>query len=152
MNNHPLDQLDAKVLDKESANTAPPLRKRDKSIDFLGISKAISIVKAKRTNRSLKSLPRSQQTTKSSIASQVDSLQEKLLLLAPEGDWLRSAIFPENVTKPAGRTALPGLQVRIERTEQLLYCNVLLFQDSVALSPVAGEQKTTDAPANAPQA
>ncbi|KAG9067027.1 hypothetical protein KI688_012939 [Linnemannia hyalina] len=153
MHNHPLDQLDANVPGKESANTAPPLRKRDKSIDFLGIPRSLSKVKAKRPTRSWKFRTRSRQSAKPSIASQVDNLQDKPLSQAPDEDWLHSVIFPENVAKPTVKTALPGLQDRIERTDQLLYCSMLLRQDSViSSSSDAGEKKATDDPANAPQA
>ncbi|KAF9119466.1 hypothetical protein BGX30_003819 [Mortierella sp. GBA39] len=43
-------------------------------------------------------------------------------------------VFPENVPKPAIKTELPRPQQRIERTDQLVYCNSLLLQDSLPLS------------------
>ncbi|KAG9066999.1 hypothetical protein KI688_012911 [Linnemannia hyalina] len=154
MNNHPLDQLDANVPDKGSSDPTQPLpRKRDKFLDFLHIPRSLPKVKAKHSTQSLKSLSLSQQTAKSSIACQVDNLQGKPSSLAPDEDWLRSVIFPENVAKPTVKTALPGLQDRIERTDQLLYCNMLLRQDSIiSSSSDAGEMRATDHPAITPQA
>ncbi|KAF9298896.1 hypothetical protein BGZ88_003760, partial [Linnemannia elongata] len=152
MNNHPLDQLDAHVPGKESVNTAPPLRKRDKFLDFLSLPKSLSKIKAKRSTQSLKSQAFSEQSTYSSAASQVDSQQATPLLMASGENRPLKDIFPENVTKPAVKTALPGLQERIERTEQLLYCNMLLPQDSVVSSSFdAGEEKVPDDSANTPQ-
>ncbi|KAF9538820.1 hypothetical protein EC957_006192, partial [Mortierella hygrophila] len=153
MNNHPLNQLDANVPDKESASTAPPLNKRDKLLDLLGIPRSLPKVKAKHSTQSLKSLSLSQQTAKSSIACQVDSLQDKPLPLTPDEDWLRLVIFRENIAKHTVKTALPRLQDRIERTDQLLYCNMLLRQCSViSSSSDAGEKKATDHPASTLQA
>ncbi|KAG9062359.1 hypothetical protein KI688_005274 [Linnemannia hyalina] len=43
-------------------------------------------------------------------------------------------VFLENVSKPTLKTDLPRPQQRIERTEQLIYCNTLLLQDSLPLS------------------
>ncbi|KAF8934438.1 hypothetical protein BGZ47_010368 [Haplosporangium gracile] len=42
-------------------------------------------------------------------------------------------VFPENVPKPVINTDLPRPQQRIERTDQLVYCNNLLLQDSLSL-------------------
>ncbi|KAG0287266.1 hypothetical protein BGZ96_008806 [Linnemannia gamsii] len=41
-------------------------------------------------------------------------------------------IFLENVPKPAIKTDLPRSQQRIERIDQLVYCNTLLLLDSLA--------------------
>ncbi|KAF9536798.1 hypothetical protein EC957_009673, partial [Mortierella hygrophila] len=154
MNNHPLNQLDANVPDKGSSDaTQPPPRKRHKSVDLLRIPRSLPKVKAKHSTQSLKSLSVSQQTAKSFIACQVDNLQGKPSPLAPDEDWLRSIIFTENVAKPTVKTVLPGLQDRIERTDQLLYCNMLLRQGSViSSSSNAGEKRATDHPAITPQA
>ncbi|KAF9118692.1 hypothetical protein BG015_006546, partial [Linnemannia schmuckeri] len=57
----------------------------------------------------------------------------------PTVDELRTDIFPENVAKPIVRTELPCLQDRIERTGQLLYCNMLLLQESPSQSSTAEE-------------
>ncbi|KAG0062179.1 hypothetical protein BGZ89_010860, partial [Linnemannia elongata] len=142
MNNPPLDQLDANVPDKGSPNTtqAPP-RKRYKSRKFLGVPK------------SLDSRDPSQQSTQSFGVSQFDGNMDNPLPIAQTEDLLRSVIFPENVAKPAVKAALPGLQERIVRTDQLLYCNMLLRQDSaISSSSEEGEEKATDDPANALQA
>ncbi|OAQ35077.1 hypothetical protein K457DRAFT_648064 [Linnemannia elongata AG-77] len=142
MNNPPLDQLDANVPDKGSPNTtqAPP-RKRYKSRKFFGVPK------------SLDSRDPSQQSTQSFGASQFDGNMDNPLPIAQTEDLLRSVIFPKNIAKPAVKAALPGLQERIVRTDQLLYCNMLLRQDSaISSSSDEGEEKATDDPANALQA
>ncbi|KAF8946614.1 hypothetical protein BGZ47_011832 [Haplosporangium gracile] len=51
------------------------------------------------------------------------------------------SVFPENVPKSTIKTKLPRPQQRIERTDQLVYCNSLLLQESIALS--SSEQKPT---------
>ncbi|OAQ35034.1 hypothetical protein K457DRAFT_13604 [Linnemannia elongata AG-77] len=150
MSNHPLDQLDANIPDEDSSNTIqPPLKKRDKIRKFFGISKSLDKVKAKSSTQSLTS----QQSTLSSVSCQVDDHRNKTLPIAKTDDVSRSVIFPENVAKPSVKTALPGLHERIERTDQLLYCNMLLLQDSVVSSSFnTGEEEVTDDPANASQA
>ncbi|KAF9139622.1 hypothetical protein BGX30_007676, partial [Mortierella sp. GBA39] len=154
MNNHPLDQLDTNVPDKDSCNNAhPPLRKRDKFRKFFGVPKSLVKVEAKSSTQSLDSQDPSQQSTRSFGATLDDDNQDNPLPIAQTEDFLRSVIFPENVAKPAVKTALPGLQDRIERTDQLLYCNMLFLQDSIISSPFgAGEEIATDDLANAPQA
>ncbi|KAG9067040.1 hypothetical protein KI688_012952 [Linnemannia hyalina] len=154
MNNHPLDRQDAHVPNKDSSDTIQtPLKKRDKFRKFFGIPKSLAKAKAKSSTQSLDSQDPSQQSTQSFGASQVDDNQDSPLPLAPDEDWLHMDTFPENIAKPAVKTSLPGLQERIERSDQLLYCNMLLRQDSViSSSSDAGEKKATDDPANAPQA
>ncbi|KAG9066992.1 hypothetical protein KI688_012904 [Linnemannia hyalina] len=150
MNKHPLDQQDANVPDKDSSDTTqPPPSKRSK---FRMLFESLASISAKSLTQSLGSQDPSQQSTQSFGASQVDDNQGNPLSIAQTEGLLRSVIFPENITKPAVKTALPGLQDRIERTDQLLYCNILLRQDSVASwSPVASEEIVTGDLANAPQ-
>ncbi|KAK5814761.1 WD40-repeat-containing domain protein [Linnemannia elongata] len=150
MNNHPLEQLDANIPDKDSSDTTqPPLKKRDKFRKFFSIPKSLNKVKAKSSTLSLTS----QQSTLSSVFSQVDDHQNYSFPIAQTEDLRRSVVFQKNVTKPAVRTALPGLHERIERIDQLLYCNMLLLQDSVvSLASNTREEKVIDDPANAPQA
>ncbi|KAK5829466.1 hypothetical protein F5H01DRAFT_18818 [Linnemannia elongata] len=154
MNKHPLDQLDAGVPEKDSSDTTqPPLRNRNKVRKFFKTPKSLTEVNAKFSTQSLDSQDDSQQSNQSFGASQVEDHQHNPLPIAQTEDLLRSVIFPENVAKQAAKTALPDLQERIERTDQLLYCNMLLLQHSVVSSSSdAGEKKTSDDPANAPQA
>ena len=150
MNSHPLDQLDADGPDKDNSNTT---RKRDRVRKFFGIPKSLAKVKAKSSTQSFDSQDLSQQSIQSFGASQVDDNQDNPLSIAQTEDLLHSVIFPENVAKPAVKTVLPGLQERIERTDQLLYCNVLLLQDSFASSSLPrSEENATDDSANAAQA
>ncbi|KAG0065091.1 hypothetical protein BGZ90_001933, partial [Linnemannia elongata] len=147
MNNRPLELLDDTAPDKDSSGTAPPPRKRDKFLKFFSIPKSLAKVKAKSSTQSLTS----QRSTLWSDSSQVDGHRNKTSPIAQTDDLRRSVIFPENVAKPSVKTALPGLQEHIESTEQLLYCNLLLRQDSaISSSSDAGEEKATIDPANAP--
>ncbi|KAH7052988.1 hypothetical protein BKA57DRAFT_491164 [Linnemannia elongata] len=130
MNNHPLELLDDTAPDKGSSGTAPPPRKRDKFRKFFSIPKSLAKVKAKSSTQSLTS----QQSTLWSDSSQVDDHRNKTLPIAQTDELRRSVIFPENVAKPSVKTALPGLQERIDRIDQLLYCHMLLRQDSVVSS------------------
>ncbi|KAG9067048.1 hypothetical protein KI688_012960 [Linnemannia hyalina] len=91
--------------------------------------------------------------TAQSLKHQALSGQSNQSCVASHEDWLRMDAFPENVANPAVKTVLPGLQERIERTAQLLYCNMLLLQDSDVSSLFdAGKTNTADDLANAPQA
>ncbi|KAK3836394.1 MAG: WD40-repeat-containing domain protein [Linnemannia elongata] len=152
MTDHPLDEVDAIFPHNYSSKTTQlPLRKRDKVRKLFGTPKSLSKVKARRSTHSLQSQALSQQSTRSSAAFQVDNLQDKPLPLTPDEDWLCMDIFPENIAKPAVKTGLPGPQERIEQTEQLLYCNMLLLQDSTVSSSFdTGEERVTDDLTNAP--
>ncbi|KAF9142515.1 hypothetical protein BG015_000800 [Linnemannia schmuckeri] len=151
MNNHPLDQLDTHVPDKDSTNTAQPIRKGGIFHGFFSVSKSKAKVKAKSPTQSLKSEVHSQQSIQSSVASQITGDQNKPLPMAPTMGEILPDIFPKNVAKPAIKTALPGPE-RIERTDQLLYCNMLLLQDSVATSSsMTDEENATDDSINTSQ-
>ncbi|KAF9310962.1 hypothetical protein BGZ91_006945, partial [Linnemannia elongata] len=144
MSNHPLSQLEATVPDKDSSDTTqPPLKKRDKFLKFFSISKSSAKAEAKSSTQSLDSRDPSQQSTQSSATFQVNNHRDNSLPIAQTENLLRSVIFQENVAKPAVKTELPSLQERIERTDQLLYCNMLLRQDS--------KNRVTDDPTNASQ-
>ncbi|KAK3824095.1 MAG: WD40-repeat-containing domain protein [Linnemannia elongata] len=56
--------------------------------------------------------------------------QNKNHLQAPQGSQLHINIFAENVPRPMFKTELPSLGQRIEKTDQLIYCNTLLLQDT----------------------
>ncbi|KAK3820727.1 MAG: hypothetical protein JOS17DRAFT_805413, partial [Linnemannia elongata] len=51
------------------------------------------------------------------------------------------SVFLENVPNSAIKTKLPRSQQRIESADQLVYCNSLLLQESLALS--SSEQEPT---------
>ncbi|KAG9063885.1 hypothetical protein KI688_003999 [Linnemannia hyalina] len=112
------DQLDVPGKDSPDTSQQPP-RKDGKFRNFFSIFRSVP--------------------TRSSVASQVDSQQNKPLPQAPAENRLLTDVFPENVAKPAVKTTLPGLQDRIERTNQLLYCNTLFLQESSSLSSTTEE-------------
>ncbi|KAG0048179.1 hypothetical protein BGZ89_004677, partial [Linnemannia elongata] len=60
--------------------------------------------------------------------------QEKAISVPLSTTRILEDIFDEGVLKPTIKTELPQLQQRIEMTQQLVYCNTLLLQDS--LSPL----------------
>ncbi|KAK3805728.1 MAG: hypothetical protein JOS17DRAFT_797633 [Linnemannia elongata] len=82
-------------------------------------------------------------TTFSSALEKDDNLlrslsisEEKALPALPQ---VTLNVFPENVPRPAIKTDLPHPRQRIDRTDQLVYCNSLLLLESLALS--SSEQK-----------
>ncbi|KAG9065468.1 hypothetical protein KI688_001751 [Linnemannia hyalina] len=77
-------------------------------------------------NRST-SLTSDNQSTPSSIA------QERVLFAPLYTSCILEDIFNEDVPKPTIKTELPQLQQRIKMTQQLVYCNTLLLQDSLSL-------------------
>ncbi|KAG0055270.1 hypothetical protein BGZ89_002404, partial [Linnemannia elongata] len=130
MNTYSLEQLNAHARDKNTSSATNPHRKREKFLDFFGINKVDHKVKAKISTQPLRSQLPLQESTPSSGASQVNDNQDKPLPEVPTVDPLHTDIFPENVPKPAVKTVLPRLPNRIERTDQLLYCNMLLKESS----------------------
>ncbi|KAG0274591.1 hypothetical protein BGZ97_010486, partial [Linnemannia gamsii] len=56
-------------------------------------------------------------------------------------------VFPENIPKPAIKTALHYPQQRIERIDQLIYCSTILLQDAPSLSPPDHNQPLNEAEA-----
>ncbi|KAG0057089.1 hypothetical protein BGZ89_001937, partial [Linnemannia elongata] len=52
-------------------------------------------------------------------------------------------IFSENVPKPVIKAAIPRLQQRIEVTQQLVYCNVLLLSDPLSATVAASGDETS---------
>ncbi|OAQ35018.1 hypothetical protein K457DRAFT_13591, partial [Linnemannia elongata AG-77] len=99
----------------ESVNTAPPLRKRDKVLDFLSLPKSLSKVKAKRSTQSLKSQALSEQSPHSSAASQIDSQQATPLLMASNENRPLKDILPEYVTKPAVKNRYIKVQPELDK-------------------------------------
>ncbi|KAF9136037.1 hypothetical protein BGW39_008000 [Mortierella sp. 14UC] len=76
-------------------------------------------------------------TTKAKSSSQsisFSTLQEKSLPLVPpsKARQVITDIFSKNLPKPIIKTELPRFQQRIVRTDQLVYCNNLLIQDSMS--------------------
>ncbi|KAG0253459.1 hypothetical protein BGZ95_006307, partial [Linnemannia exigua] len=85
------------------------------------------------------------QTTQSfgaSLAINSSSTSPPSAIVQPRED-----IFTEDVSRPGIRTVIPRFQGRIEKTEQLVYCSILLLQHSSSQSaPSIGENSapTTD--------
>ncbi|KAG0307672.1 hypothetical protein BGZ97_000321 [Linnemannia gamsii] len=134
MTNPPLEELDD-YSGNDSFDTTQVLRKRDKFRNFFTVPKSESKVKDTSSTQSLTS----QQSIPSSIASQLNKIQDKSLAVVPAEEYLHMNIFPENIGIPTIRTDLPHPQQRIERTVQLLYCNTLLLQNSSTLLSTAEE-------------
>ncbi|KAF9276145.1 hypothetical protein BGZ88_001904, partial [Linnemannia elongata] len=146
---HPLDQLDSQVPGSDSANSTVRIRKRDKFHKFWDFSKFKSkMVKSNASNQSLLSRPAPQQLTRPlSVVSQaknhpsddnqsVPSSTTKGMVLSAsltEAFFLEN-IFAEDAPRSTKKTKLPKLQQRIEMTQQLVYCNTLLFQEPLSLA------------------
>ncbi|KAF9124807.1 hypothetical protein BG015_005017, partial [Linnemannia schmuckeri] len=98
-------------------------------------------VKTKGANSSSNVPLASHQTTNPSFTNPPASIslkEDKPLPPLPSPEVI-TIIFLENVAKPVIKTKLPYRLERIERTEQLLYCSILLHRDS--LSVIATDQE-----------
>ncbi|KAG9062251.1 hypothetical protein KI688_006583 [Linnemannia hyalina] len=144
MNNNPLEQLDLQVPGTDQPDTTQPERKRDKIRKFFSKSKSKS-KKALSQTSSAQYASQQQPATRTSVASQasIDLSPTPLTL-----DHIRIDIFAENVPKPILKAELPSLQDRIERTDQLLYCNALLLQSESALLATTTCEEANDDSAN----
>ncbi|KAF9904202.1 hypothetical protein EC991_002950 [Linnemannia zychae] len=145
MSDHTLDQLDPKVLGK---NSTIRTSKSEKLRGFFGISKSKSKdkgINSMTSNQTTKptstisqannSPPGDSQSAVSSLVIQESKIQSSLQPSPPNKAQVVIDVFSDNVPKPAIKTALPRLQERIESTEKLVYCMSLLLQDS--LSPAS---------------
>ncbi|KAF9271531.1 hypothetical protein BGZ88_005976, partial [Linnemannia elongata] len=163
MSDHPLDQLDPCTPGSDSANNAGSIRKRDKIREIWGFSKSkTKEIRSYAPTQSPNSRPLSQESTRPTTLvfqasnspsgdNQADfsgiTMQDKPLPPPPPTEAQPLAdIFLDNLPKTIIKTELPHLQQRIERIEQLVYCNALLLQDSLfQLKPVAELEEAKDA-------
>ncbi|KAG0282674.1 hypothetical protein BGZ96_000248, partial [Linnemannia gamsii] len=127
MTDHPLYHIDSHAPDVNDSKNSPRLRIRDKVRELLCISKAK--IKSKGSSQSMNAQYSSQQTSKQS--SGVIQASNKSSSALPRLHHLHVSIFLENIPAPALKAELPRLHERITRTEQLLYCNILLQQSSL---------------------
>ncbi|KAF9153790.1 hypothetical protein BG015_002614 [Linnemannia schmuckeri] len=142
MSDHPLNQLSLHSPGSGSANSSVRIKKRDKVREFWGISKS----QPKEVNIITPNTSLHHSTNPPSVASQVSSnplggnqsvpsstMQQDRALLSPLNHAeILAGIFPESRPKPSIKTELPRPLQRIEKTEQLVYCNTLLLQDSLS--------------------
>ncbi|KAG0278321.1 hypothetical protein BGZ96_002441 [Linnemannia gamsii] len=115
---------DTSTADSDNANPAARIRKCDIFLNAFKFSKSKS---KKAKNEGSNQLPDSRSASQRSSRFPFPPLNASRVL---EG------IFTENLPTPTIKTELPLLQQRIERTDQLVYCNTLLLQDSSS-SPIA---------------
>ncbi|KAG0050819.1 hypothetical protein BGZ89_003726, partial [Linnemannia elongata] len=157
MSGHPLDQLDPRPPSSDSISSIVRTRKRDKFRESLGFSKSNSKtkeVKPKALNQSLHSRPSPQHSTGPPVVSQTcnvplgdkqpftsSGVQDKPLPLLPTEAQPLADLFAANLSKPTIKAQLPRLHERIENTEQLVYCNTLLLQDSLSSHVAVTEQE-----------
>ncbi|KAG0052040.1 hypothetical protein BGZ90_006604, partial [Linnemannia elongata] len=122
MTNHPLDQLDPHTPSSDSVNSTASTRKSDTFRESWGSSKS--------TSEEVKPEASNQRSTSST--AQEKALSEPLSALR-----VLKTIFAEDVYGPTIKTELPQPQKRIEITQKLVYCNVLLQQDTLSSPKVA---------------
>ncbi|KAF9123951.1 hypothetical protein BGW39_008578, partial [Mortierella sp. 14UC] len=146
------------VDEGDSSNSVQHIKKRDKLRAFLGIPKSKNKeLKNKASSRSLNTGRAPPATGPPSIASQASgppmvtsqskdahsddnksipssAPADRPLPTPPPAPEPKSPpiVFFENLPKPALRTELPTLLNRIEKTEQLVYCNTLVLQEDKA--------------------
>ncbi|KAF9128280.1 hypothetical protein BGX30_014401, partial [Mortierella sp. GBA39] len=172
MSNHPLDQLDPHAPpSSNSAGSTVRIKKLDKFREFWRISKSnTKEVKPTTLNQLQHSPPASQPSTRpsyvvtqvdnvlpgdklSTIVTQVDSElsnhsdSEKALSAPLYTSRILEHIFDEDAPRPTIKTELPQPQQRIEKTQQLVYCNALLLRDTLSpLKPATGQATESGSP------
>ncbi|KAG0259745.1 hypothetical protein BGZ95_004594, partial [Linnemannia exigua] len=144
MSNHTLDHLDPHAPDVEDSKNSP-LQKKPKIHGFFSNLK--SKIKSKGSSQSLSAQYYSPQTSKSS--SGISQASNKSSSTPPPLRCLHVNIFLENVPAPVLKAELPRLHERITRTEQLLYCNILLQQSSLHPLSITTSDKGTEDSAEA---
>ncbi|KAH7058566.1 hypothetical protein BKA57DRAFT_519820 [Linnemannia elongata] len=152
MTDHPLDQLDPHTPSSDSVNSTASTRKSDTFRESWGSSKSTSEeVKPEASNQSLHSRPASQQLTRppfvfsqasnypseDNLSTTSSTAQEKALSEPLSALRVLETIFAEDVYGPTIKTELPQPQKRIEIMQKLVYCNVLLLQDTLSSPKVA---------------
>ncbi|KAF9106150.1 hypothetical protein BGX30_008884, partial [Mortierella sp. GBA39] len=133
------DQLPRSLdISKSKPKRLPTLPKISLGVFMKNIPK--SVIKSKQ--------PRPQQRITSTAAlGKDDQLLGSLDISKPTSKPLPTlptvslSVFLKNVPKSVIKTKLPRPQLRIERTDQLVYCNSLLLQETLALS--LSEQEPT---------
>ncbi|KAF9127409.1 hypothetical protein BGW39_005893, partial [Mortierella sp. 14UC] len=111
--------------DESNSNNTQLTKKQNKLRGFFGLSKSKADVKTKDIVSSTHT------SSNKHLVSVIDSKEDKPLPPPPlEEAQPVTTIFPTNVSRPAIRTKLPRLSERIERADQLVYCNALLLQSS----------------------
>ncbi|KAF9117417.1 hypothetical protein BGW39_002194, partial [Mortierella sp. 14UC] len=128
--------------DDNDPNTTQPIRKSNKLLGFLGLSKDKSKgLKNKTSNQSLYAqaplqaarfppvvFQPSQKPSDDSQSDIIAAPVDKPLPTPPPSEIKSFVdIFPKNIAKPVIKTVLPNTQERIEATMQLVYCNKLIF-------------------------
>ncbi|KAF9115425.1 hypothetical protein BGW39_003058, partial [Mortierella sp. 14UC] len=156
MTEHPLEPLDPYGGDGEDNYSTSTLRKRDKFLNGFGLSKSENKVKAQSSIQSLNAPPlqRAIETGPLTSPSTNTPLGEDLPIVSsvvndspvpllpaenssPAPISMERApptMFLENAPAPAVKADLPRHQQRIEKVEQLVYCNSMLLQDLSTLS------------------
>ncbi|KAG0277026.1 WD_REPEATS_REGION domain-containing protein, partial [Linnemannia exigua] len=148
------------IGDGDDCNTTRPVRKRDKILGFLCLSNyKPKDSKNKTSSQAVNAQVSPKATGVHSVVSQscsfdntislapVSSADKPLPTLSTEATGI-SGVFTEDVPKPAIRTELPGLQDRIEVTQQLLYCNRLIIDGQLMfLSAGSAAKRPSDVPA-----
>ncbi|KAF9128601.1 hypothetical protein BGW39_004897 [Mortierella sp. 14UC] len=136
---------------RASADASP--RIRDMMRTFMGIP----LSKSKATSLSLKSLPVSQKSRRSSIISQAsttpsnrdslkppNTLHDKPLSKVPKEDRPLANHPLKNVLDSVIKTRLPVVRDRIEKTDQLVYCNSLILRGYLASTTAITAEGATD--------
>ncbi|KAG0314052.1 hypothetical protein BGZ97_009680, partial [Linnemannia gamsii] len=154
MNSNPFDQLDSQIACNDCANTTARKRRSDSICNAFGFKS-----KPKDRNqpaifggdRLIHTIDNQQVTLSDNLYVNSGDEKDKPLPPLPTDAQPSAAqpiadIFGENVPKPVIKTGLPCLQQRIERTDQLVYCNTLLLQDSLSPPFVLTGAKATQNP------
>ncbi|KAG0277068.1 hypothetical protein BGZ95_006578, partial [Linnemannia exigua] len=127
MNNHPLRQSDPRASNESTATIHETIR------NIFGSSDSIS-KEADPKDVNPKEVVSKRVNPKDSNQSTTPFIAERMPQTTPsvaQDHRVLDNIFPKNVTKPVIKAELPRLHHRIERTDQVVYCNTLLLKDPV---------------------
>ncbi|KAG0300314.1 hypothetical protein BGZ97_003297, partial [Linnemannia gamsii] len=157
MNDNPFDHLNqtAPVSDTQHIRKSNPIR------NDLGVSSPKSKAMTKSLTQSLTSKAPAQELRTPSMVFQVNNdcdtsqpssdMSNKAPPLATDQNPPSMDFFPQNLPNLVFRTELPALQDRVERTEQLVYCNRLLLRRWLASLAESTVEREIDNPAQALQ-
>ncbi|KAG0356180.1 hypothetical protein BGX24_006466, partial [Mortierella sp. AD032] len=120
-------------------------KKRNKLRRMFGLTESEHNVTTNEPTTSLNSQSSSiREETPSILASPYDSYSS--LSSPPTVKRVPKDIFPENLPAPTCKTELPRLQERVDKTEQLVYCNAVINQGSPPSSATVAEQEAQQKP------
>ncbi|KAK3829740.1 MAG: hypothetical protein J3R72DRAFT_262267 [Linnemannia gamsii] len=127
-----------KLSDSRAGEGAQSAKKSGTFRKFLGLSKPKDKTSKQHSDHLLLFGQTTQSPTVASLAINSTSTLPPSTIVQT-----RKRIFTEDISRPGIRAVIPRFQDRIEKTEQLVYCNILLLQHSSSQSTPSTSEKLT---------